>query len=96
MAQLTQHEKSDLQVGQSSRDGDLDARLVKVYVATANQDTVVPHGLGRIPRHIELTWKDGFLDYKVSKDSKGRPMVDKEKIVIQFSAASITAVIRFA
>lgn len=79
-----------------SRDGDIDAILVKVYVSTANQDTVIPHKLNRIPRQISLAWKDGFLDYKVSKDSKGQPMVDKEKAVLQFSAANVAVIIRFA
>lgn len=93
---IIQHDRHDIEVGKSQRDGDHDARLLKVYVATANQDVTLPHLLGRIPRHIQITWKDGFLDFKVSKDAQGRPVVDNEKVVLQFSAANVTAVIRFA
>lgn len=93
---IIQHNKTDLQIDASARDGDFDARLVRVYVKTANLDTVIWHKSGRVPRQIEIVWKDGFLDYKVSLDSKGRPMVDDEKAVLQFSAASVNAVLRFA
>ena len=96
MSQLIQHDKSDLAVGESSRDGDFDARLVKVFAKTANLNTVVPHTLGRIPRQIQIVWKDGFLDLKVCRDAQGQPMVDKEKVVLQYSAANVTALIRFA
>ena len=93
---IIQHDKSNLQIGESVRDGDFDARLVKVYIKDANLNTVIEHKLGRIPRHIDLTWKDGFLDFAVCLDATGSPMIDTEKVVLKFSAANVTAVIRFA
>lgn len=93
---IIQHDKRDLPFDSPTRDGDFDAKLIKVRVASANLDTVVPHKLGRVPRQIAITWKDGFLDYKVSRDASGVPMLDDEKAVLQFSAANVTAVLRFA
>ncbi len=93
---IIQHSKSNIAIDHPERDGDFDARLVKVFVRTANLNTIVPHKLGRIPRQIQIVWKDGFLDYKVALDPKGQPMVDEEKAVLQFSAANVTALIRFA
>jgi hypothetical protein len=93
---IIQQNKANIPTDQSVRDGDLDARLAKIYVKVANQNTVIWHKSGRVPRQIELVWKDGFLDFKVALDSKGQPMVDEEKAVLQFSAANVTTVIRFA
>lgn len=93
---VIQHNKSTLIPGQSERDGDHDARKVRLYVTVANQNTTIQHRLGRTPRHIDCTWKDGFLDWKVSLDPQGVPMVDKDKIVMQFSAARVNAEFRFA
>jgi hypothetical protein len=93
---IIQHDKRELPFDLPSRDGDHDAKLIKVRVASANLDTVIPHKLGRVPRQIAIVWKDGFLDFKVSRDASAAVMVDDEKAVLQFSAANVTAVLRFA
>lgn len=96
MAQPIKHAIIDPAVDEIVRDGDHDAILTKVYVKTANLDTVVPHRMGRVPRQIQIVWKDGLCDFKVSKDSKGQPMQDTEKVVLQFSLANTTLLIRMA
>lgn len=93
---IIQHDKRDLPFDLPTRDGDHDATLVKVRVAAANTDTVIPHKTGRIPRQIAIVWKDGYLDFKVALDTFGIPMLDAEKAVLQFSTANVTAVLSFA
>ena len=96
MAKLIKHSTTQLSPGQATPDGDFDARKARVYVQAANQDVVVFHGLGRVPRHVECTWKDGFADWKIVRDARGIVQMDSEKAVMQFSAANVTLDLRFA
>jgi hypothetical protein len=90
------HAQINILVDQVVRDGDLDAILTRKVIALPDADYVIWHRLGRIPRQINIVWKDQHCDWKVAKDSQGRPMEDAEKVVLNFSEANTTMTLRIA
>lgn len=90
------HAQTDLAIGQVLRDGDFDANLVKVYVKDPETNITVTHRLGRVPRQIQIVWKDEYCDFKVAKDPKGQPMADTEKVTLNFFATNVTLTLRMA
>jgi hypothetical protein len=90
------HAQVDVQTGQVIRDGDFDAILTRIYVKDPEANIAVTHKLGRVPRQIQIVWKDEYCDFKVAKDAKGQPMADAEKVVLNFFATNVTLTIRMA
>lgn len=93
---MIKHAQVSPHVDQVIRDGDFDAILTRVYVKNPETNIAVTHKLGRVPRQIEIVWKDEYCDFKVAKDAKGQPMADAEKVVLNFFATNVTLTIRMA
>jgi hypothetical protein len=93
---MVKHAQTDAVVGRIIRDGDFDAILTKIYVKDPETNITIEHRLGRVPRQIQIVWKDEYCDFKVAKDSKGQPMADSEKVTLNFFATNVTLTLRMA
>ncbi|HLP41573.1 MAG TPA: hypothetical protein VK465_08715 [Fibrobacteria bacterium] len=90
------HAQIDVLADATIPDGDHDAILTRKVIALPETDYVIHHKLGRVPRQIQIVWKDQFCDFKVARDATGRPMMDSEKVVLNFSEANTTMTLRIA
>jgi hypothetical protein len=88
--------RADVEYNDFEKDGDYDAVLTKFAVVRPDINYTFWHRLGRVVRQVAVVWTDGFVDWKVAKDPDGKPLSDREKIVLNFNESGITVVLRFA
>ena len=87
---------AELEYDTPTPDGEFDAMLVKIRVEDAEETVEVPHGLGRIPKKIEIVWFDKPAIFMVNHADDGSELTTNEIAYLTFFEERFSIVLRFS